>query len=533
MTNPNTTQSLESRQDRPTVARWRFRLSLRVRLALLVALVVTALVGAAGYLETRLFEASVLRDLTETAHRTAQAVADDIELHPEPIDADELADTLHEFAEAVTSIRGITVVRLRGGGVELLASTSSKVPDTWLDLAARAISTNTVITAEGQPLIRTLVTPFLRNEQLFGAVILSYSVASAEQLRRRGRSIVLWFVPSAILAIALLVDGLARKMIHQPLAMIRQTMRQVATGERSARAQVTSEDEIGEVARGLNDMLGQIEGFHDSLQEKVRDATEELRRANQALGESYDRLVALREALARAERMAAIGQTAASVAHQVGTPLNLISGHVQMIREQEGPDSPVTRRLQIVGEQITKVASIVRALLDRARQPYARVPTDLGVMIRRVAEIARPRLEALGIELLIEAAPELPPVSADEAQLELALLNLVTNSVDALRQGGSIVVSVTAPGRLVRVEVADTGPGISPEVLPRLFQPWVTTKQPGQGTGLGLSITREVVESHGGTIVATSRPGSGAVFVIELPAAGSTDEGEGRACTAS
>ena len=154
-------------------------------------------------------------------------------------------------------------------------------------------------------------------------------------------------------------------------------------------------------------------------------------------------------------------------------------------------------------------------------------------MIRRVAEIARPRLEALGIELLIEAAPELPPVSADEAQLELALLNLVTNSVDALRQGGSIVVSVTAPGRLVRVEVADTGPGISPEVLPRLFQPWVTTKQPGQGTGLGLSITREVVESHGGTIVATSRPGSGAVFVIELPAAGSTDEGEGRACTAS
>ena len=220
-------------------------------------------------------------------------------------------------------------------------------------------------------------------------------------------------------------------------------------------------------------------------------------------------MLALREALARADQMAAVGHMAASVAHQIGTPLNLISGYVQVLREEQGPDSRVTRRLEIVQEQIAKVTSIVRTMLDHARRPAPKQPTDLGDLVRRVCEVARPKLDALGVRLDLAVAA-VPPVMADPVQLELALLNLVTNSLDAMPRGRrSPSAWVRRQEGGVRIEVSDTGTGIAADLLPRVFEPWVTTKAAGRGTGLGLSITRDVVAAHGGTIAARSEVGRG------------------------
>jgi signal transduction histidine kinase len=140
-------------------------------------------------------------------------------------------------------------------------------------------------------------------------------------------------------------------------------------------------------------------------------------------------------------------------------------------------------------------------------------------LLRRVTEVARPKLDAQGVRLDLRVA-DVPLVMADEVQLELALLNLVTNSLDAMPSGGvtSMTASRTAGGN-VRIDVADTGTGIAPDLLPRIFEPWVTTKASGRGTGLGLSITREVVADHGGTITVKSEVGAGSAFTIELPAA--------------
>ena len=232
-------------------------------------------------------------------------------------------------------------------------------------------------------------------------------------------------------------------------------------------------------------------------------------------------MFALREALARADQMAAVGHMAASVAHQVGTPLNLISGYVQMIREDAGVDSRVTRRLEIVQEQIAKVTSIVRTMLDHARRP-----TPEGTDRRRrpaasaCATWRGPKLDAQGVRLDLSVAA-VPAVMADAVQLELALLNLVTNSLDAMPSGGVMSISVGADRRRAARESRwpTRGPGIAPELLPRIFDPWVTTKEAGRGTGLGLSITREVVVGHGGTITVKSEVGVGSVFTIDLPAA--------------
>lgn len=502
---------------RPTVAS--LLAPLRVRLPLLVALVLSVVVSGAAYWEVRLFQSSMTVSLTENARATAQAVADDIEVNEDPASRTDLHELLHEFTYAFPSTRAILVVTMQAGEPTAVASTSSAEGRDWLVLARQAITENQVVTSEPVKSIHLVGVPIKREGRVWGAAVVTYSLASVDALRERARNVVLWVVPASVVLMTLLLDLLLRRMVHRPIAWIRRTMKRVRQGEMGARVPVIRDDEIGAVARGLNEMLAEMEGFNADLQDRVRDATGELRAKNEELVESYRRIFTLREALARADQMAAVGHMAASVAHQVGTPLNLISGYVQMLREEEGLDPGVTRRLAIVQEQIAKVTSIVRTMMDRAKPRSEKARTDAVELLRRVAEVARPKLEAQGVRLELRSSP-VPPVMADAVQFELALLNLVTNSLDAMPSGGLLTISVgPAPGERVRIEVGDTGSGIHPELLPRIFEAWVTTKEAGRGTGLGLSITREVVTAHGGTISVQSEVGSGSLFTVELPAA--------------
>jgi signal transduction histidine kinase len=492
---------------------------LRVRLPLLVALVVTLVVGAAGYLELRVFESTVTDDLLETARFTAQTVADDIEIGEDPTRRADLAEGLRDFTNTNASIRAISVVTVENDTPVLVASTSYAERREALNFAATVMARHEVLSLELSRQFRIIGVPVKYDGRVWGAAVLTYSLASVEELRRQGRTVMLWFVPAAIVLLTVLLDLSTRRLIHRPIAGIRRTMRRVKAGDLGARAPVARNDEIGAVAVGLNEMLSEMEGFNVALRERVDEATAELRAKNEELVETYQRLFTLREALARADQLATVGHMAASVAHQVGTPLNLISGYVQLIREDAGRDSRVTRRLEIVEEQIGKVTAIVRTLLDHARRPTPRQPTDPVQIVRRVVDMARPKADTVGVRLE-QSLADVAPVMADAVQLELALVNLVANSLDAMPKGGvtSVTVGPTPEGH-VRIEVADTGSGIAPDLLPRIFEPWVTTKEAGRGTGLGLSITRDVVVSLGGTITVKSEVGAGSTFTVELPAA--------------
>jgi signal transduction histidine kinase len=208
---------------------------------------------------------------------------------------------------------------------------------------------------------------------------------------------------------------------------------------------------------------------------------------------------------------------AATVAHQAGTPLNLISGYVQMLLEDSRVDERTRTRLRTIDAQIANVTRVLRTMLDRARHAPQSEPVRVADVIEHVREVSAPRLARTNIRLVVDVEASIPPVNAHAAQLEMALLNLVTNALDAMPNGGVLTISASNGSDSVRIEVADTGPGIPGAIADHLFDPWVTTKPAGQGTGLGLAIVRDVVHAHNGRVSVRSEP-QGAVFVIDLPA---------------
>ena len=401
--------------------------------------------------------------------------------------------------------------------MRVLTSTSTEERAEVLELAGRAI-TSRQPASDRSSTVLTFGVPVPRRGNL--AVAVTVGLESLLQARTHGLLIALGFAIPTILLVTILVHLTVRRLVGQPLKAILRTMNETAEGDFRSRTTMTRRDELGTIAARLNEMLDQLERFNQSLHDRIEEATRDLVLRNAQLAASQSELFALRESLARAERVAALGQAAANVAHQAGTPLNLVSGYVQMIRDDPRTDGRTRSRLLTVDAQIQQVTRVLRTMLDHARQPSGLEVVNLADIIERVRELAQPRLSRSHIRLQASIAKDLPAVKADATQLEMALLNLVANALDAMPNGGTLSVTAAARPEGVRVEVADTGPGIPAAVMDRLFDAWVTTKPTGQGTGLGLAIVRDVVRAHGGSISASNQP-TGALFVIDLPAANS------------
>ncbi len=489
-------------------------MALRTRLIIGVSLVVALVLGVESVVEIRLFEETAESELRETGLVTAQSVADDLELRAVPLHVDELTSDLHEFAQSAPSVRAISIVQLSNGAPTILASTTSTESPAALALARETMARGDQGWRDAGDVSRVA----LRAAPAGGApaaVVVTMSLAPIEQLRTRGRIVSLWLVPMAIVVLILVLDQILRRIIYAPVAVLRETMTRAGTGDLSARASVFRADEMGELARGFNEMLDRVSGFNQALEERVSAVTAALDQSHEQRIESYRQMLVMRDALAEADRLATIGQTAASVAHQVGTPLNLISGHVQLLLAQPDLNPDLARRLRLVLDQIGRVGDAIRGLLEHTRRPGVAAAIDISGVLDSIANLVRPRLTAAGITLQREVAASLPVIRGHRDELEMALLNLFTNAIDAMPGGGVLQVAASvrlednAPVPSVVITVSDTGAGISTDLLARVFEPWVTTKPEGRGTGLGLSITKDVVTRLGGTGTGQLRCGPG------------------------
>jgi two-component system, NtrC family, sensor kinase len=302
-------------------------------------------------------------------------------------------------------------------------------------------------------------------------------------LRKRARvAVVLCFVLA--LAAAAAIGMAITRSITRRLSNVRQGAARLAQGDLSARIEVLGKDEFGELAHAFNGMAKALE-LHQA------------------------------KAL-QAQKLAAIGQVAAGVAHEINNPLGVILGYVRlMARDVE--DRQIRDRLAIIDDETRQCQRIVQGLLDLARPPRTPSGTvDLVQVTREAIEHLEDAGKLGGIEIVGPESPVPAWVLGDSVQLRQVIVNLVQNAAEAAGEANRrIVISVERRDHGTELSVADSGPGIPEAVLPRLFEPFFTTKP--RGTGLGLAISQAIAHAHGGDLLIDSEPGKGTRATLRLP----------------
>lgn len=338
-------------------------------------------------------------------------------------------------------------------------------------------------------------------------------------------SLTLAFLLIAALSVPIFLRWAGR--IFLPLERMTQTIAQVEAGALDARNRVEDDTgEIAQVASHLDDLLDQLQerdrqlrDWAESLEQKVEARTRDLRAANRKLERTTERLI-------MSEKLAAVGEITAGVAHEINNPIAVIQGNLEVARATLGEAADqVETEFRLIDDQVYRIGVIVSRLLQFARpEDYSGAANVISPaeVVRDCLVLARHQTEAAGIATELHA-DSMGEVLMARTELQQVIINLILNAVHAMARGGTLTLRVEdvqeAGGAGVTITVADTGTGITPEVLRRIFDPFFTTKQ-AQGTGLGLSISQQLVSRAGGRIDVSSTPGQGTAFRIFLPAAG-------------
>ena len=474
-----------------------------------VFLEIFVLLGIDGYLsvnrEIELYEYDMRRDTILLGHALRQLVLEAWR-HNGAAHALELIEEVNKDKEHQVKIRWVWLDVPPG---DAFAPRVSK--DKWDTVRSGHEICFTENRESGQGQIYTYVPLQVENDRM-GALELSESLAILEAYI--GQTII-W---STILTISLLSLGgiliwiLGSKFIGRPLKQLILKTQKIGAGDLKADLKLAGHDELSELAVAMNQMCEQLTG----AREAVRTETEA-------------RIAAL-EQLRHSERLATIGRLSAGIAHELGTPLNVVMGRAKLIAKGNLEKEEISNNSRIIDEQAQRMTRIMQQLLDFARRRITkRAPCDLRLVLAQVIELlnAVARKQRVTFELIENGT--IPAIAADQAQMQQVFTNLVMNGIQAMPAGGRLELGIgverTRPPirdgslekDLLALRVRDEGIGISKENQKKIFDPFFTTKEVGQGTGLGLSIASGIVEEHGGWIEVESEPGKGACFTVYLP----------------
>ena len=311
----------------------------------------------------------------------------------------------------------------------------------------------------------------------------------------------------------LLATVLGVRLIGRPLRQLTEKTRRIAAGDLHGPLHLRRGDELAELADSLNAMC------------------EQLAESQEATGREAAARIAAMEQLRHADRLKTVGRLASGIAHELGTPLNVVSGRAELIASGKLVGNEIAESAAAIKAGAEKMAGIIRQLLDfaRANTPH-KAPVDLRQIVSQTVDLLRALAEKRKAQLCFVAGGDPSVAEVDAAQIQQVLTNLIVNAIQAMPAGGKVDIHVgrqtaRAPGSrddrqdaYFAIEVRDYGVGIAAENMEHLFEPFFTTKGIGEGTGLGLSIAYGIVQEHGGWIDVTSRPDEGSSFTVFLPA---------------
>ncbi len=355
--------------------------------------------------------------------------------------------------------------------------------------------------------------PVRVHDESIGTLIVRESLAENDRLLRS--EIVFTLLSFAVVVLLCVVASftLGGWLVGKPIHVLVEKARRVARRDFEGAVAIGHKDELGELAGEMNAM------------------SDALSRALEKIASETDARINAVEQLRHAERLATVGRLAAGLAHELGTPLSIVSGHAQMIAGREVAGEGVVTSAKAIDRETERMGRIVRQLLDFARRKGPEGSAcDAVEVARRCVSLLGPMAEQNHITPTIEVPAEALRAAIDEDSLQHVLTNLAVNAVQAMPTGGTlhIALSRACAGQRdgepladrVRIDVQDTGRGIPPEILPHVFEPFFTTKEPGEGTGLGLAVVYGIVDDHGGWIEIESneRGTTFSVFLAEAAA---------------
>jgi signal transduction histidine kinase len=498
-------------------------MKLGTKIIVLLVLTVTMTMTVHGYLSIQQDQENVTRGIRVGMRGFAQAVR--AALRDLYADGRNLPATL-EFARAVAprgNIHGLIVYDLDARPIAV--SSSLNYPEDFPELSPVPI-----LKLDPRPALREKkeVEGYIRDQsamiyyriepiyastgQMAGAFVLARhgSGLVSAIAERRNRILITTF--TLVLLLSLFGWIIVERSIARPIARLIERIREVARGHWMQRIEISGKDEIASLAREFNLMSEELQNTYSRL---IAEQNEKIK---------------LEQDLRRTERLASVGQLAAGLAHEIGTPLNIISGRAEYLQRRPRSADEIRDNLQIIGSQSERIAGIVRQLLDfsRRREPLFR-PVDIASLLTRVKQLFEHQIRARSIQVEMSLPQDLPPLQADSELLQQVFMNLFSNAIHALSPGGLIKISVQrladgapteaksrdAPG--LRICFEDNGAGIAPEILGRVFDPFFTTKDIGEGSGLGLSVVFGIIKDHSGEIRVESELGRYTRFVIDLP----------------
>jgi signal transduction histidine kinase len=467
-----------------------------LKLTLAIAVGVTAVLLTHGYLrisrERELLVSDIRRDQLTLAGAVAEAsrtVATQSGIQA----ALDLLDYVHKEDNRVF------VVWARRGGAKSTTTTTK-------------VTEQLVVVEAHEPFLVTRV-PLVLAPRFEGQLEVRESLVPIDQYVRG----IAWRVAMLIAwtagVCALIIGGLGWALVGRSLRRLVGKVRRVGAGDLGGPLALKQRDEIGLLAQEIDRMC-------ELLQDARARADRETHARIQTLGQ-----------LRHADRLSTVGKLASGVAHELGTPLNVIEARAKMIAKSSVRDERASANATIIVEQSERMTRTIRALLDFARQgnPHHE-PADVGTLAVAAVGLVEPLARKNGVELSL--AGQMPPVTlqAHAEQLRQVITNLLMNAIQAQPEGGAVRLSLAratlaprtaaeqGPDRVhVRLRVEDDGPGIAPDALPHVFEPFFTTKPVGEGTGLGLSVAYGIVRDHRGWIEVESSMGKGTRFDVYLP----------------
>jgi two-component system, NtrC family, sensor kinase len=358
------------------------------------------------------------------------------------------------------------------------------------------------------------------SQQILGVLDTNLSLAKADEQLVAGSRDMLVYTIVGMFAIAVLIWLFVWRVVGRPIKSLKNGTERLSQGDLGYQIVVHSQDEVGDLAESFNGMSLQLRAANEevvtwakTLEDRVEQKTRELKRA-------HDHVL-------HVEKMASIGKMAAIVAHEINNPLSGILTYAKLLRkwldrgQTEGEKHDEAMQcLELIAGESRRCGELVKNLLTFSRTAPMNVePTDVNAVIDRAVRLVQHQMELVQVQLQTDLASELPRVQCDPAQIEQVVLALIMNAIDAMPRGGNLWLStkLLKSSEQVEIQVRDDGMGIPPEILPQIFEPFLTTKESGHGVGLGLAISRGIMERHNGHIEVQSESGKGTTFILTLP----------------